>query len=114
MRISDWSSDVCSSDLALDLLFLDQVRNLLEQTRLVHLIWQLGDDDRLLVVTDVFEVGASAHHDTTPAGVVGIDQTRSVEQQAGGRKIRRRNLRHQLTDLACRIVDQRNADRKST
>src|SRR3546814_5743174 len=95
MRISDWSSDVCSSDLALDLLFLDQVRNLLEQTRLVHLIWQLGDDDRLLVVTDVFEVGASAHHDTTPAGVVGIDETRSVEQQAGGRKIRRRNMRDQ-------------------
>src|SRR3546814_13411565 len=88
MRISDWSSDVCSSDL---------------------LIWQLGDDDRLLVVTVVFEVGASAHHDTTPAGVVGIDQTRSVEQQAGGRKIRRRNMRHQLTDLYCRIVDQRNA-----
>ena len=40
---------------AVDLLVLDEVRDLLEQRRLVHLVRQLGDDDRRAVVAGLLE-----------------------------------------------------------
>src|SRR3546814_8087741 len=50
MRISDWSSDVCSSDLAM--LVVMEHRN-------VHAFFQRGFDDEAIGRGDIFEVDAA-------------------------------------------------------
>ena len=50
---------------AVELLVLDEVRDLLEQRRLVHLVRQLGDDDRRAVEAGLLE-GDLRAHDTRP------------------------------------------------
>ena len=56
---------------ALELLFLDQLGDLLDQPRLVHLVRDLGDDDRLAAVVVVdLDLGARAHAHAAAAGAV--------------------------------------------
>jgi hypothetical protein len=54
---------------AVDLLFVDQLGDLLDQRLLVNLVGQFIDDDRLAVaLADVLEVGAGAHHNPAAPG----------------------------------------------
>ena len=57
---------------ALDRLLAHQLGDLLDQPRLVHLVRDLGDDDRLPVARRwVLDLGAGAHLDDAAAGRVG-------------------------------------------
>src|SRR3546814_5283040 len=86
MRISDWSSDVCSSDLPLG----TRVRVVAE--------WPCRDDHALVVVAQVIdhegrdafvplaveagtraEAGHALAHEDLPVAAVGIDRVRSEE-----------------------------------
>ena len=93
---------------ALDLLFLDQLGNFLEQARLVHLIGQLGDDDGLTSAGQLFDLGPGPHVDTPPAGFVGLAHPSGAIDQGGRGEIRRGHMRHQALDRNLRVVDERH------
>ena len=63
---------------AVDLLVLDEVGDLLEQRRLVHLVRQLGDDDRHPVAADLLERDLGAHDDA--AAAVGVHLADRVDR----------------------------------
>ena len=54
-----------------------QLRDALDQARLVDLIGNFGDDDRLAVFVESFDAGLGAHHETAAAGSVGFDDSRA-------------------------------------
>ena len=54
---------------ALDLLVAHQFGDLLDQRRLVHLIGNLGDDDRLAILAHLLDLGLGAHDDRAAPGV---------------------------------------------
>ena len=95
---------------ALDQLAAHQVRDAFEQAGLVHLVWQLGDDDRLAaVVVDLLDLGAGTHHDAAASGGVGAEDFAGAVDDAGRREIRARDQLHELRDRDRRVVDQRDA-----
>ena len=63
---------------AVDPLVLDEVGHLLEQRGLVHLVRQLGDDDRGPVAADLLERDLGAHHDAPAA--VGVHLADGVDR----------------------------------
>src|SRR3546814_15145210 len=70
---------------ALVRLLLDQVGDLLDQPRLVYLVRDLGDDDRLAAVVGHLDVGARAHAHPAAAGAVGqVDAADAVDDPGGG------------------------------
>ena len=93
---------------AFNLLFVDQLGNLLEQGALIHLIRQLVDDDRLAVAgfIQIFEMGLGTHHHTTAAGTVTVAHTGNAIDNAGGREIRCRHDVNQLINGQIRVVEQ--------
>ena len=56
---------------ALDPLVAHQLGDLLLHRRLVHLVGNLGDDDRLALLADRLEMHAAAHDDRAAAGLEG-------------------------------------------
>jgi hypothetical protein len=64
-----------------------QLADLLQQLRLVHLVGQLVDDDRLaLALADVLDVGARAHHHAPAAGAIALLQlVHAVDDPAVGK-----------------------------
>ena len=56
---------------AVDLLVAHQFGDALDHRRLVHLIGNFGDDDRLALLADGLERDLAAHHDRAAAGVIG-------------------------------------------
>ena len=64
-----------------------QLGDLLDQARLVDLVGDLGDDDRLLVALARLDLGAGAHHDRAAAGAVGLADARPAADEAGGREV---------------------------
>lgn len=94
---------------AFELLFLDQLGDLLDQPRLVHLIRNLGDDDRFAAVVGHFHIGLGAHaHAATAGAVTGSDAGGAVDD-AGGGEIRAGDVFHQAFDIQLRRVDQGDA-----
>ena len=96
---------------ALDLLLVDQLGDLLLQHRLVHLVRDLVDDDRLAVarLVHVLEVRLGAHHHPAAAGAVALAHARHpIDQRAGG-EVGGRNLLDQLVDRRIRILQQQQA-----
>src|SRR3546814_7718439 len=70
---------------ALELLLLDQVGDLLDQPRLVYLVRDLGDADRLAAVVGHLDVGARPHAPPAAAGeVVQVDAADAVDAPGGG------------------------------
>src|SRR5690606_7804989 len=94
---------------ALELLFLDQLGNTLDQLGLVNLVGQLVDDDLLAApdLVDILDFAAGPDIDTTPAGLVGLDDSRTAIDDAGGGEVRARYVFHQLVDGDIRIGDDR-------
>ena len=82
---------------AVDLLVAHQLGDALEQARLVHLVRQLGDDDRLAAadLVDVFEVRARADRQAAAAGAIGRGDLGGAVDDAGGREIRARHVLHE-------------------
>jgi hypothetical protein len=58
---------------ALDLLVLDQLGDLLDQPRLVHLVRQLGDDDGSRPSLSVLDLGLARTEDAAAAGAIGLE-----------------------------------------
>ena len=77
--------------------------------RLVHLVGNLGDDDRLALLAQGLDVGLAAHHDGAAAGVVGGADAGAAEDEPAGREIRPRYDLDQIVDAERGIVDQRDA-----
>ena len=94
---------------ALDLLAAHEVRDALEQPRLVDLIRQLGDDDRLAAGgVDFLDVGLGPDQEPAPTrGVSVVDLARAVDDP-GRRKIRARHMLHEFRDADVRVVDDRH------
>ena len=61
-----------------DPLLLDQVGDLLEQAGLVHLVRELGHDDRGAIAANLLEGDLGAHDD--PAATVGVHQANGVDR----------------------------------
>src|SRR5690606_25824268 len=73
---------------AVDLLFTDQFGNALDHRCLVHLVGDLGDDDRLALLADRLEGDLPAHDDRAAARMIGAANTRTSQNDAAGREIR--------------------------
>src|SRR3546814_2658645 len=124
MRISDWSSDVCSSDLSFDLL----VRTVTPDTSVLRLldaqpefkapIWDylagLVDDERVADGQVMLQQHAAplarvqAYYGVDPAPVVAVWGVESDFGRVSGR----RPLLQSLTTLSC--MGRSQEDRKST
>src|SRR5262249_32549406 len=72
---------------ALDRLLLDQLGDLLDQPRLVDLVRQLADDDRLATVLVGLDIGLGAHQDAAATGLVRLDDAGGAVDDAGGREV---------------------------
>ena len=94
---------------AFDLLVAHQFADALDQMRLVHLIGNFGNDDRLALAAQGLELDLAAHHDRAAAEMVGGADALAAENDAAGREIRARNDADQVVDRQRRIVDQRHA-----
>ena len=94
----------------LDLFLVDQFGNLFLQGLLVDLIGQLIDDDGLATgILDLFEVGACAHDDAAAPSQVTIAHAGNSIDQAGSRKVWRRNNFDQLFNIEEWVIQQRLA-----
>ena len=82
------------------------IGDLLDHPRLVHLIGNLGDDDRGAVLADLFEFDLAAHHDRAAAGVERRADAGPPEDQGASREIRPDDEFHQLVDRQGGIVDK--------
>src|SRR3546814_9686675 len=95
MRISDWSSDVCSSDLL----------------GRRYLMCQMRDDDVAVLVA----LPARPRADLAVAGLVDLQQVmRFGNDFAAGRIIGCRHEFAELFDVRVRMLEQMQTDRKST
>ncbi|MGY4313002.1 hypothetical protein ACVWW1_002305 [Bradyrhizobium sp. JR3.5] len=94
---------------ALDLLLFHEIGDALDHRRLVHLIGNLGDDDRFAIFPDRVDRNLAAHHDRAAAEMVGAANALAAQDDAAGREVRSGNDVDQLVDRERRIIDQRHA-----
>ena len=90
---------------AFDLLLAHQLGDPLHHGRLVHLIGNLGDDQRLALLAQDFGGDAAAHQDRAAALVIGGADACPAEDQAAGGEVRAWNDLDQLLDRDRRIVE---------
>ncbi len=90
---------------ALDLLLAHQFGDLLHHRRLVHLIGNLGDDERLALLADGLGRHAAAHENGAAALVIGGADARAAEDEAAGREVGPGNDLDQLVDADGGIVE---------
>ena len=91
-----------------DGLVVDQIGNAFDQLRLVHLVGDLGDDDRLLFFGDIFDGSAGAHHETAATSLVGIENAGSAVNDAVSREVGAFDDLQNLRKLCGRVIDQRD------
>src|SRR5450631_1746478 len=93
---------------AIDVFGAHQIRDTLEQTRLIHLIRQLGDDDGLAVgFADVLKMRTAADRQAPATGAIGGRNLLRTVDDAGGGKIRTRYVLHQRRERQRWVVKQR-------
>ena len=71
----------------IDDLVIHQLRNALDQPRLVDLVRNFGDDDGFAVFVESFDAGLGAHHEASAAVLVGIHDSRLAVNNAGSGEI---------------------------
>ncbi len=81
---------------ALDALLAHEFGDALDQSRLVHLIRHLGDDDRLALLAQRLHVGLGADDDGASAGGVGGADAGAADDEAAGREVGAGDDLHQL------------------
>ena len=74
-----------------DLLVAHQFADALDQMRLVHLIGNLGNDDRFALAAQRLEFDLAAHDDRAAAEMIGGADALPAENDAAGREIRTRH-----------------------
>ena len=72
---------------AVDALLVVQLGDLLDEARLVDLVGDLGDDDRLLVALADLDLRPGPHHDRAAAGPVGLADAGAAADEARGREV---------------------------
>ena len=91
-----------------DLLVVDEVGDLLDQAAvpaLADLEGQLGDDDRLLALTDRLDVSLGLHPHPPAPGGVRVTDALATEDRARRREVGALDVAHQALDVDLRIVD---------
>src|SRR5882724_10414211 len=91
---------------AADLLFLRQFGDLLDERGFVHLVRQLGDDDRLAAAPSLLKVRFRAKGEGAAARRVGIPNAVAADDVAGGGEIGPGDHRHQLLDGRAWIANE--------
>ena len=91
---------------ALNALFLDEIRDILDQARFVDLIRQLGDDDVIPAVFLLLDLGAGAHGDAAAARRVGGADAGAAHDDAARREVGAFDVLHQLVQPGVRVIDQ--------
>src|SRR5262249_3003309 len=94
---------------ALDLFLADQFGDALDHRFLVHLIGNLGDDDRFAVPAQRFHLDPAAHYDRAAAEVIGGTDALAAENDAAGREIGSGNDGVEVVDAEAGVVNQRHA-----
>ena len=92
---------------ALDALVAGELGDALDHRRLVHLVGDLGDDDRGAAAADLLDAGARADDHRAAALVVGLARAGAAEDERAGREVGRRDELHQLGDGELGVLDQR-------
>ena len=96
------------ADLVDDLV-VHQFGDALDQLRLVHLVGNLGDDDRVFVLGDVLDGGLGAHHEAAAAGAIGLGDAAAPVDEAAGREVGALHELQHVGERGVRIVHQRDA-----
>ena len=81
---------------ALDLLVAHHLGDALVQARLVLLVGDLGDDDRLAAAADLLDPRLGAHDQRAAAELVGGADAVAAEDDGAGREVRARHVLHEL------------------
>ena len=90
-----------------NLLGLDQLSDLLDQLRLLNLIGDLGNDDAVLAVAEIFDLPLGAQPETAAPGLIGLEnRLPGLDQQAARRKVRTGHQIDQLRIRGIREFDQ--------
>src|SRR5581483_9822576 len=89
-------------------LVVDQFGDTLDQPRLVSLVRNFGDDNRLAFLVDVLDAGAGAHHESAAAMLVGLVDTRFAVNDSSSREVRTLHELQNVSKLRAGIVDQRD------
>ena len=92
-----------------DHLVVHQFGNAFNQLRLVDLVGNLGDDDRVLVLREVLDRSLGAHHEAPAPGAIGFGNAAASVDEAGCREIRSLHVLQQVSQRGVRIVHQRDA-----
>ena len=94
---------------ALDLLVAGELGDLLDQARLVELVRDLGDDDRVLARLVGLDRGPCPHVDAAPTGAVRLHDPGASVDDAAGREVRAVDVFEQVVDGRVGIVEQEQA-----
>ena len=94
---------------ALEPALAHQLADPLHHPALVHLVGDLGDDDRVAVLADLLEVGLAAQHQAAAPGGGGLADPGLAEDDAAGREVRSRDQLEQALEAEVRVLDQRDA-----
>ncbi len=77
---------------AFEFLVRHQLRDLFDQSRLVDLVWNFGDDDDVAILSLAFDNRAGAHGDRAAAGGIGLPNSCASINKTGRWKIRTLNV----------------------
>ena len=94
---------------AFDLLFADELRDLLDQRRLVHLIGDLVDDDRFALLAHDLDLGFASHDDRAATRHVGRARAGTSEDHCAGREVRAGNQLDETFGRDIGVLDERQA-----
>ncbi len=98
-----------------DLLLVHEVNDLLHKPVVAELLdheRQLGDDDRLLALSQRLDVSLGLHAHTSPTGLIRVADALTPEDDPAGREVRALYVSHQAVGVDLRVVDvgDRRAD----
>ena len=93
---------------AFDLLLVYQPGRSFDQARLVHLVRNLGDDDRFPVLAESFGGRFGAQLQRAAALGEVIQDALAAENEPAGRKIRALHQVHDFAQMRVRLLDQQN------
>ncbi len=91
---------------ALDALLANQLRDALDQRRLVDLVGDLADDQRLAVLAQLFDRDLGAHDDRAAAGCISGADAGSPEDRPASRKIGPGNMLEQFVERDVGLIHE--------
>src|SRR6185369_1045454 len=68
-------------------LVIDELGDALDEARLVHLVRNFGDDDRVALFVDVLDRSLGAHHEAATTSLVGVQDSAATVDECAGREV---------------------------